>query len=57
MIEKISELDDDLMEKYLGGEDIPEEEIHKVIRRGTIAGEIYPIMLVRLLKMWVFKKF
>jgi elongation factor G len=45
MIEKISELDDDLMEKYLGGEDIPEEEIHKVIRKGTIAGEIYPIMV------------
>jgi elongation factor G len=45
MIEKISELDDDLMEKYLGGEDISEEEIHKVIRKGTIAGDIYPVMV------------
>jgi len=45
MIEKISELDDELMEKYLGGEDISEEEIQKVIRKGTIAGKIYPVMV------------
>jgi elongation factor G len=45
MIEKISELDDEIMEKYLGGEDITEEEIHRVIRKGTIAGDIYPIMV------------
>ncbi len=45
MIEKISELDDSLMEKYLGGEDISEEEIHKVLRKGTIAGKIYPVMV------------
>ncbi len=45
MVEKISELDDELMEKYLGGEDISEEEIHKVIRKGTIAGDIYPVMV------------
>ena len=45
MVERISELDHDLMEKYLGGEDISEEEIHKVIRKGTIAGEIYPVMV------------
>ncbi len=45
MIEKISELDDDLMEKYLGGEEISEEEIRQVIRKGTIAGDIYPVMV------------
>ncbi len=45
MLEKIAELDDDLMEKYLGGEEISEEEIHKVIRKGTIDGNIYPVMV------------
>ncbi len=45
MLEKIAELDDNLMEKYLGGEEISEEEIHKVIRKGTIDGDIYPVMV------------
>jgi len=45
MIEKISELDDELMEKYLEGQTPTEEELHKVIRQGTISGEIYPIMV------------
>ena len=45
MIEKISELDDGIMEKYLSGENITEEEINKVIRKGTIAGDIYPVMV------------
>ena len=45
MVEKVSELDDELMEKYLEGNAPTEEELHKVIRKGTIAGEIYPIMV------------
>ena len=31
------------MEKYLGGEEISEEEIKKVIRKGTLAGELVPV--------------
>ena len=44
MIESIVELDDDLMEKYLGGEDITTDEIRKALRKGTIANEIVPVV-------------
>ena len=45
MLEKIAEVDDELMEKYLGGEEITEELLHKAIRKGTVSGEIYPVMV------------
>ena len=35
LIEKVSEADDRLLEKYLGGEEITEEEIRAVIRKRT----------------------
>ncbi len=40
LLESLAELDDDLMEKFLAEEDIPEAEIHKVIRTAclTLAG-------------------
>ena len=37
LLEALSELDDDFMEKYLGGEEITEDEIKAVIRKGTVA--------------------
>jgi elongation factor G len=43
LLEALSELDDEFMEKYLGGEEISEEEIKKVIRKGTLAGELVPV--------------
>ena len=43
MIEKISELDETLMEKYLEGEEISVEEMKKVLRKGVINNEIYPV--------------
>ena len=36
MIEKCAEVDDDLAEKYLEGEEISEDEIKKALRKGTI---------------------
>ncbi|MBQ3334054.1 MAG: elongation factor G [Eubacteriaceae bacterium] len=36
MLEQLSEVDDTLMEKYLEGEDISEEEIKAAIRKGTV---------------------
>ncbi len=43
LLEALSELDDEFMEKYLGGEEISEEEIKKVIRKGTLTGELVPV--------------
>ena len=45
MIENAASFDDDLMEKYLEGEDIPEEQIIAAIRKGTISMELTPMTL------------
>ncbi|MDL2286067.1 elongation factor G [Desulfococcaceae bacterium OttesenSCG-928-F15] len=44
LLETASEFDDDLMEKYLGGEDIIEEEIKTVLRRATIELKVIPVL-------------
>ncbi|NUQ83003.1 MAG: elongation factor G [Bacteroidetes bacterium] len=44
LFESVSELDDTLLEKYLEGVDLSEEEIRKVIRQATIAGKIVPVL-------------
>ncbi|GLI58351.1 elongation factor G [Propionigenium maris DSM 9537] len=43
MIESIVETDDDLMEKFFGGEDITVEELKAALRKATIANEIVPV--------------
>ena len=42
MIESIVETDDELMEKYFGGEEITEEELIKALRQATIEGIVVP---------------
>ena len=44
LLEAVSEFDDGIMEKYLGGEEITPEEIKPVIRRATIANELVPVL-------------
>ena len=44
MIESVVETDDDLMEKYFGGEEITEEEIKKALRAATIEGTVVPVL-------------
>ncbi len=44
LIEAVAEFDDELMNKYLEGEDIPVELIKKAIRKGTLAVEFFPVM-------------
>ena len=44
MLESVVETDDELMEKYFGGEEITEEEIKKAIRTATISGIIVPVL-------------
>ena len=44
MIDAISMFDDELAEKFLGGEEISVELIKKAIRCGTIQNELYPVL-------------
>ena len=43
MIESAAEQDDELMMKYLDGEELTEEEIKKGLRKGTIANTVVPM--------------
>ena len=43
MIEKISETDDALTEKYLNGEEISTEELKNALRAGVIAAKLVPV--------------
>lgn len=43
MVEAVAELDEELTMKYLEGEEISNEELKVVIRRETIAGNIFPV--------------
>jgi len=42
-VEKIVSEDEDLMNKYLGGEEIPPEDLRRVLRSATIKGNIIPV--------------
>ena len=43
LMEAVSEQDDELMMKFLEGEEITEAEIRKVLRKATIAGNLVPV--------------
>src|ERR671922_962962 len=44
MIEGLAEVDDHLMEKYVGGESISVEELKAAVRKGTIAMKLFPVI-------------
>ena len=44
LVETVVEFDDELMEKYLSGEELTIEEIKHCIRKGTLAAEFFPVM-------------
>ena len=44
LIEAVAEFDDELMEKYLEGEEVSVELIKKAIRKGTLAVEFFPVL-------------
>jgi elongation factor G len=44
LLETIAEADDDMMEKYLEGEEPAEGELRAAIRRATIAGKLTPVL-------------
>ncbi|MGI8542324.1 MAG: elongation factor G [Aridibacter sp.] len=45
MIEAVSSIDDHLMEKYLEGEEVTEDEIRAALRRGTLSLKIVPVVM------------
>jgi elongation factor G len=44
LVEAVAELDEELMEKYLGGEEISNDELKEAIRKGTVNVEFYPVI-------------
>ena len=44
MLEAVAECDEDLMMKFLEGEELTEQEIKATIRKQTIANEMVPVM-------------
>lgn len=50
MLEAVAEQDDELMEKYLGGESLSEEEVKAMLRKGAIAGDFVPVLCGSALK-------
>ncbi len=44
LIESVSEVDDKLIEKYLGGEELTPEEIIQGLKRGILDGKIIPVL-------------
>ncbi len=44
LIEAVADVDDDIMEKYLGGEDITNDELRAAIRKATLNLEFYPVL-------------
>lgn len=45
LVEAVAELDDTLLEKYLGGEELSLEELGNGLRQATISGRIVPILV------------
>ncbi|NLA69527.1 MAG: elongation factor G, partial [Clostridiales bacterium] len=43
LVEAVAECDEELMMKFLDGEELTEEEIKSTIRRETIAGDLFPV--------------
>ncbi|NLK07792.1 MAG: elongation factor G [Firmicutes bacterium] len=44
LIEALAEIDEDFMMKYLEGEEISTEEIHSILRKGTVSAKIVPVL-------------
>jgi elongation factor G len=50
LIEAVVEVDDELIAKYLEGEEISEEQIHRCIKEATRQGKVVPVLLGSALK-------
>ena len=43
LLEAVADTDEDLMMKYLEGEEMPIEDVKEALRKATIAGELFPM--------------
>jgi elongation factor G len=50
LIEKLSEFDDEMMELFLEGKDIPRKLIDRVLRKATVSNKIIPVLCGSALK-------
>lgn len=50
MLDTISVFDDELAEKFLGGEEISFELVKRAMRKGVVANELYPVLVGSALK-------
>ncbi|MEL6189288.1 MAG: EF-Tu/IF-2/RF-3 family GTPase, partial [Myxococcota bacterium] len=50
MIEALGDLDDEIAEAFLGGEEVPLEQLKAALRKGTLAGAIQPALCGSALK-------
>ncbi|MCG8614714.1 MAG: elongation factor G, partial [Desulfobacterales bacterium] len=50
-VENVAELDDDLLEKYLEGEELTEDELKATFRTGVLGAEFYPAIAASATKM------
>src|SRR6185436_1214643 len=44
LVEKVVESDDALMEKYLAGSEVTQDELFRAIRTATLTGKFYPVV-------------
>ena len=44
LIDAVAEFDDEFMMKYLDGEEITEDELKAVIRKGTLSAQFFPVL-------------
>jgi len=44
LLEACADVDDALMEKYLDGEELTTEEIRQALRKGTLSGQLVPVL-------------
>lgn len=44
LLEILAEQDDALMEKFFAGEELTTEELYAALRKGTIAGNVFPVL-------------
>jgi len=44
MVEAVAETDDELLEKYLSGEEITDDELRGSLRRATVTNQLHPVL-------------
>ncbi len=44
MVEAVAETDDELLEKYLGGEEVTNDELRAALRQATISSQLQPVL-------------